>query len=89
MDYSILPSNPQDQKDLLSEIDSCVDAMTRIAGEKDFIRETVKALAEKFEMKPKHLNKLVRLRYQRNAEEVKQETEEIVEAYNKLTGGQE
>ena len=82
--YSILPSDPASLKDILSIIDECVDSKVRQAAERDFVKEQVKALAEKYEIKAKYLNKFIRLRYKQDAEEVKQETVETVEAFDKL-----
>jgi hypothetical protein len=77
----ILPSNPADLKAIKSEVNACVDAMTRIAAEKDFISETVSALAEKYELPKSTLNKMVRVHFKRNMEEVVAQAEELETAY--------
>lgn len=77
----IIPSNPQDLKDLKSEIEACVDAKVRIKGEQEFISECTKALAEKFEIPRKYINKLVSTAYKLNLETVKAETESLDELY--------
>lgn len=82
--YSILPSDPSVLKDILSIIDECVDSKVRQAAERDFVKEQVKALSEQHEIKAKYLNKFIRLRYKQDAEAVRQETEETVDAFSKL-----
>lgn len=77
----IIPSNPQDLKDIKSEIDACVDAKTRMAGEQEFIAETTKALAEKFELPRKYFNKLVNTAYKLNMDTIKAETDSLDEFY--------
>jgi hypothetical protein len=77
----IIPSNPQDLKDLKSEIDACVDAKVRMAGEQAFISECTKALAEKFEIPRKYINKLVNTAFKLNMDSVKAETDSLDELY--------
>ena len=77
----IIPSNPADLKDIKSEVQACVDAKTRMAGERDFISETTKALAEKFEVPRKYINKLVNTAYKLNMDSVKAEVDNLDDFY--------
>jgi hypothetical protein len=77
----IIPSNPKDLKDIKSEVQDCVDALTRASAEQEFVRETIKALAEKYEIKAKYVGKLVRTAYKLNLDAQKDETEALDELY--------
>ena len=81
-----IPSNPVDLKAIKSELDACVDSMTRIDGERSFIRSTISALAEKHEVPAKYLNKALRLHYKQNIDQVKAEAEDLDALYTAITG---
>ena len=84
--YAVLPSNPVDRKAILDGLEEISNAFTRIAAERDYIKESVAALSEKFEVKKPVLNKLARFYHKNDAKEVKAKMEEIFAALETLTG---
>lgn len=84
--YAVLPSNPADRKAILDGLEEISHAFTRIQAEKDYIKESVVALAEKFEIKKPVLNKLARFYHKNDAAQVKANMEEIFSALETLTG---
>jgi uncharacterized protein Yka (UPF0111/DUF47 family) len=82
----VIPSNPEDRKKLLATMDSICDSLTRIAGEKDFIKAEVEAMAETYEVPKKILNQFVRAYYKMNFNDVKNDTDDLIEFYSALTG---
>ena len=82
----VIPSNPVDRKKILSTMDSICDALTRISGEKDFIKAEIDAMSEEFEVPKKVLNKFVRTYYAMSFAAVQGDTEDLVAFYEALTG---
>ena len=54
-------SNPADQKKLLDVLKECSVAMTRMEGEKDYIKESVAAIAKDLQLPKRLVNKLVKV----------------------------
>lgn len=61
MSNIIVPSNPADQKAIMSAMIEIDGAMIRIAAEKDYIKSSIADLADKFQLDKKYLNKFARL----------------------------
>lgn len=79
-----IPSDPatlKKIKDVLFEISA---SMTRIEGEKDFIKEAVAELAEATEIPAKYLNKIARFYHKQNKDQVVTENESTVELYDRI-----
>ncbi len=62
-------SNPKDREKLLGVLSECSDAMTRIAAEKDLIKEAVKDICEDLELPKRLVNKLVKVYHKQNYDE--------------------
>lgn len=82
----IIPSNPVDLKALKSEIEACVDAKVRARGEQEFIKATVDALAEKFELPKKLISKLINTAYKANIDSVRADTTNLDDLYTAVMG---
>jgi len=74
----------QDKKDLLKVFGDISDSMTRVSGEKDFIKETVEALHDKYDIPKKYLKKMANIHHKQNLNEVTAEINEIEELYNEI-----
>ena len=59
-------SNPADQQKLLSVLRECSDAKTRIASERDYIKEAVSAICDDLQLPKKLVNKMVKVYYNQN-----------------------
>lgn len=58
MSNIIIPSNPTDQKALLDGIKELSNSMTRAESEREYQKESVKALAEKYEIDAKFIRRM-------------------------------
>lgn len=56
----VMPSSPADRKAILDAMGEISASMTRIEGEKDYIKETVNDLASKFNIPKKLLNRFAK-----------------------------
>jgi hypothetical protein len=62
-------SNPADQKKLLDVLKECSGAMTRMEGEKDYIKESVTAIAKDLQLPKRLVSKLVKVYHKQNYDE--------------------
>lgn len=62
-------SNPEDREKLLKVIRNCSDSMTRMDGEKDFIREEVKEISKQLEIPKRLVNKMIKVYHKQNYDE--------------------
>lgn len=82
--FSLLPSNPVDLKAIKAAIVEMSGAMTRIEGERSFIKEASADISEKFEVEKKLIGKLLRAYHKSNKEEVIAEATDLDSAYDTL-----
>ena len=61
-------SDPDKQK-LFKVIQECSDALTRIDGEQDFIRESIAETAKKMQLPKKLVSRLVKVYHKQNYDE--------------------
>ncbi len=62
-------SNPEDRKKLQKVLQNCSDSLTRIAGERDFIKSEVDGICEVLELDKKVVNKMVKTYFKQNFDE--------------------
>jgi len=74
-------SSPADRKKIKDAIIEISDSMTRIAGERDFINEAVKSIADEFELSKKDLKKMARIYYKQNFQTEQAEMAELESLY--------
>lgn len=74
-------SSPVDRKKIKDAIIEISDSMTRIAGERDFINEAVKAIADEFELSKKDLKKMARIYYKQSFQTEQAEMAELESLY--------
>ena len=58
---NVMISNPADRKKIKDALQEISDAMTRIAAEKDLIKEIVADVSDNFQMEKKTVNKMARV----------------------------
>jgi hypothetical protein len=75
----------QDKKDILHVVKDCSDSLTRMEGEREFIKEAIIGLNAKFEMDKSHLRKVVNIYYKQNLAEVQAQNTEVADLYETLT----
>ena len=62
-------SNPVDQKKLLDCLRECSSSMTRMDGEKDYIRESIAFISKDLQLPKKLVAKLVKVYHKQNYDE--------------------
>jgi len=62
-------SNPADRDKLLKVIRECSDSMTRMAGEKDFIKEAIGDISKQLQLPKKLVARMVKVYYKQNYDE--------------------
>ena len=79
-----IPSNPKDAERIAGVIKEISNSMTRIEGEREYIKEAKKSLKEDWDLPPKVINLMVKLYHQQNADEYFEEQDEISTLYSTL-----
>ena len=62
-------SNPEDRKKLLDVLRECSASMTRIEGEKDYIKESVNDICKKLDLPKKLVSRMVKVYHKQNYDE--------------------
>ena len=74
----------QDKNELRGVLQEISNSMTRIAGEKDFIKEAILAASEKYQMNKKILRKMAKVYHQNNFTDEVSEMEEFQKIYESI-----
>ncbi len=77
-------SSPADRKKIKDALNEISASMTRMEGEKDFIKETIKDLSQNYQLPRKYLNKMARIYHKQNFQVTQQETEELESLYTTI-----
>lgn len=75
----------QDNEKVLGVMKELSNAMTRVDGEKEFMKQAIKDAAEKYDIDKKHLRKMANVYHKNNFDEVQGESEEFCELYESIT----
>ena len=62
-------SNPADREKLFKVIQECSNSMTRAEGEKDFVKESIDAIAKDLQLPKKLVARLVKVYHKQNYDE--------------------
>ena len=73
-----------DRKKLLDAIRECSNSMTRIAAEKDFIKEAVKTVCEDLKLPKRLVNRLVKVYHKQNYDEEVATHEQFEQLYETI-----
>ena len=84
MSDSVRVSNPADRKKIADALNEISNAMYRIQGEKDYIKETVDDLSKKFDINKKILNRMARIHYKQAFLETVAENDEFETLYENI-----
>lgn len=77
-------SNPADREKLMKVISECSNALVRIQGERDYIKEAVTEISKKFQIPKRLLNRLIRTYYKQNFDEEVAVSEQFQELYEQV-----
>lgn len=74
----------QDKHDLRNILQEISNSMTRMNGEKDYIKESINAIAEKYQLNKKFLRKMVKVYHQNNFTDEVSDMEEFQKLYETI-----
>lgn len=80
-----IPSSPADRKAINDCIKEISNSMTRVEGERDFIKEAVADICKQFELPKKTFRKMVKVYHKQNFTQEKEENEEFEQMYETIT----
>lgn len=80
-----IPSSPADRKAILDCMKEISGSMTRIDGERDFIREAIKNICEEQNLSKKTFRKMVKAYHKQNFNTEVEEHEEFEVMYQTIT----
>jgi hypothetical protein len=75
----------QDKKALLGGIQECSNSMTSMEGEREYIKESISILSEKYQVDKKQLKKVVAIYHKQNMTEVSTLANDVQDLYEELT----
>jgi hypothetical protein len=62
-------SNPADREKLLKVIRECSDSLTRVAAERDFIKEAISDISKQLELPKPVVRKMIKVYFKQNFDE--------------------
>jgi|TARA_R110000868_G_scaffold309440_1_gene570757 hypothetical protein len=62
-------SNPADRDKLLNVVRECSGSMTRMDGEKDFVREAIKNISKELDLPKRLVQRMVKVYHKQNYDE--------------------
>lgn len=74
-------SNPADRKKLLDCLKECSNSLTRIEGERDYIKEAVTDIAKQLQLPKRIMNKMVKVYHKQNYDEEVATQEQFEQLY--------
>lgn len=74
-------SNPADRKKIKGALQEISDAMTRIAAERDLIKDIVKDISDNFEIDKRKFNRMAKVFHKQNFINEQQENDEFETLY--------
>lgn len=74
-------SNPADRKKLLDCLKECSNSLTRIEGERDYIKEVVTDIAKQLQLPKRIMNKMVKVYHKQNYDEEVATQEQFEQLY--------
>lgn len=78
--------SPEDKKDVIKVVQECCDSLIRMEAEREFIKEAIVGLNDKYDLDKKYLRKIINIFYKQNLGEVKTENAEVESLYEELYG---
>ena len=80
-----IPSSPKDRKEIFDCMKEISNSMTRMDGEREFIREAIKDICEKQELSKKTFRRMAKVYHKQNYNKEIEEHEEFESMYETIT----
>lgn len=74
-----------DKENIMKVVQDCCDSLTRMEGEREFVKEAIVGLHDKYDLDKKHIRKVINIYYKQNMGEVRSEMSEVESLYEELT----
>ena len=74
----------EDKKGIQKVVQDCSDSLIRMESEREFIKEAIVGLSDKYGVDKKHMRKVINIYYKQNLNEVKEENTEVEDLYETL-----
>lgn len=85
MNASVIPSSPTDRKAILDCMKEISASMTRMEGEREFIREAIKEICDKQTLSKKTFRRMAKVYHKQNFNLELEEHEEFENMYQAIT----
>ena len=77
MNNLIIPSSPTDRQAIRSAMKEISNSMVRTEGERDYIKETIDDLSDKFDLPKKYLKKVASAYHKQNIAETTEVADDV------------
>lgn len=77
-------SNPADRQKIKKMLGEVSDSMTRIAAERDLIKETIKEMSQQFNLSKRTLNRMAKVYHKQNFTREQEEHSEFEDLYTSI-----
>ncbi len=81
----VIPSSPADQADILRVMRDISDSMLKIEAQKAYQKDEIAALAEKYDLPKKYLNKMARTYHKNSYDQDRKASEDFSVLYETVT----
>lgn len=79
-----VPSNPSDIKKIHDAVNEGVDCLTRIASEREALKDIIDMIVEDYEIPKKHVAKMIRSKFKDDFKKQQEELQEFEELWQKI-----
>lgn len=77
-------SNPADRQKIKKMLGEVSNSMTRMEGERDLIKETIKEMSQEFNLSKRQLNRMAKVYHKQNFSREKEEHSEFEDLYTSI-----
>lgn len=77
-------SSPADRAKIKKMLGEISNSMTRIEGERDLIKETIKEMSQEFNLSKRQLNRMAKVYHKQNFSREKEEHSEFEDLYTSI-----
>ena len=76
----------EDKQKIMKVVQECCDSLIRMESEREFVKEAIVGLADKYDLDKKHMRKVINIYFKQNMGEVRSENTEVESLYEELVG---
>ena len=86
MEDVVIPSSPEDRKKIKNALQEISDSMTRMASERDLIKDIKKMLHDDYELPRKYVSKMAKVYHAQSFDAEVAEADNFATLYETITG---